>query len=98
MTSITPITEKNNLKRFRQARGLAQYGLATLAQTSPSTIVAAERWGYVPSPVVRQRLAAALDVNERDIWPHEKSQQHAITTQSSMHVGGGDASHTTHEN
>lgn len=72
MTPIAPITNKNNLKQFRQARGLAQYGLATLAQTSPTTIVATERWGYVPTPMVRQRLAAALGVSEHDIWPDEE--------------------------
>jgi DNA-binding XRE family transcriptional regulator len=69
MTSIAPVTHENRLKQLRRARGLAQYGLATLAQTSPSTIVAIERWGYVPSPAVRQRLAAALGVEVRDIWP-----------------------------
>jgi DNA-binding XRE family transcriptional regulator len=73
MTSVAPVTDKNKLKELRQAARLAQYGLATLAQTSPSTIVATERWGYVPSPAVRQRLAAALGVSERDIWPEEES-------------------------
>jgi len=73
MTSITPVTGTNNLKQLRQGRGLAQYGLATLARTSPSTIVATERWGYVPSPAVRQRLAAALGVAVWDIWPDEES-------------------------
>jgi DNA-binding XRE family transcriptional regulator len=73
MTSVAPVTGKNKLKELRQAKGLAQYGLATLAQTSPSTIVATERWGYVPSPAVRQRLAVALSVSERDIWPDKGS-------------------------
>jgi DNA-binding XRE family transcriptional regulator len=74
MTSVAPVTDKNRLKHLRLARGLAQYGLATIAQTSPSTIVAAERWGYVPSPAVRQRLAAALGVAVRDIWPDKETE------------------------
>ena len=72
MTSLTAITTKNNLKQLRQAKRLAQYGLAALARTSPSTIVAAERWGYLPSLVVRLRLAKALQVEVRDIWPDKE--------------------------
>jgi len=36
--------------------------------------VATERWGYVPSPAVRQRLAAALGVEVRDIWPDNETE------------------------
>jgi DNA-binding XRE family transcriptional regulator len=66
-----PTSTDHPLKTLRQARGLAQYGLAALAHVSPSTILAAERWNYVPSPPVRERLARALGASPQDIWPED---------------------------
>ena len=66
---MTPPVIHNNLRSLRQAQGLAQYGLAALARVSPTTIQAAEKWGYLPSRPVRQRLASALGVRPADIWP-----------------------------
>jgi DNA-binding XRE family transcriptional regulator len=66
---MTPPAIHNNLKSLRQAKGLAQYGLAALAGVSPTTIQGAEKWGYLPSHPVRQRLATALGVRPVDIWP-----------------------------
>jgi DNA-binding XRE family transcriptional regulator len=66
---MTPSVIHNNLRSLRQAKGLAQYGLAALARVSPTTIQAAEKWGYLPSRAVRQRLASALGVRPADIWP-----------------------------
>jgi DNA-binding XRE family transcriptional regulator len=66
---MTPFVIHNNLKALRQSKGLAQYGLAALARVSPTTIQAAEKWGYLPSHPVRQRLATALGVCSVDIWP-----------------------------
>jgi hypothetical protein len=40
-----------------------------LARVSPTTIQAAEKWGYLPGRPVRQRLASALGVRPADIWP-----------------------------
>src|SRR5262245_16182964 len=66
---MTPTLIHNNLRSFRQAQGLAQYGLAALARVSPTTIQATEKWGHLPSRAVRQRLATALGVCPVDIWP-----------------------------
>jgi DNA-binding XRE family transcriptional regulator len=71
-----PTTTDHPLKMLRQARGLAQYGLAALAHVSPSTILAAEKRGYVPSSPVRERLARALGASPRDIWPDEHVEAH----------------------
>jgi DNA-binding XRE family transcriptional regulator len=66
-TDAVPVTHR--LRALRQARGLAIYGLAVRARCSPTTIGAVERWGYRPSVVVCERLAAALDVPVEVIWP-----------------------------
>jgi transcriptional regulator with XRE-family HTH domain len=72
-----PITREpmtmHPLRRLRLARGLPQAGLAVQAGCSPTTVLIVERWGHVPSPPVRQRLAAALGVDVREIWPGEES-------------------------
>jgi DNA-binding XRE family transcriptional regulator len=72
--SITaePTTE-HPLRRLRLARGLPQAGLAVQAGCSPTTVLIVERWGHVPSLPVRQRLAAALSVDVREIWPGEET-------------------------
>jgi DNA-binding XRE family transcriptional regulator len=59
----------NRLRSLREARGLAQYGLAVLAQTSPTTILAIERYGHQPGFTVQERIAHALGVAVHDIWP-----------------------------
>jgi transcriptional regulator with XRE-family HTH domain len=67
----------NYLKALRQAQGLAQYGLAVMAHTSPTTIIAIERHGLRPSDPVRQRIAEALGVPEAEIWPAQSPQEAA---------------------
>jgi len=74
MESVHSRPQTNNLKQLRLGKGLAQYGLAVMAGTSPTTIGAIERWGLRPSAPVCQRIAQALGVSEADIWP---SQEHA---------------------
>jgi transcriptional regulator with XRE-family HTH domain len=59
----------NRLKDFRQARGLALYGLAALAGVSPTMLSAIERWGYRPRAQVCQRIAGALGVAVEEVWP-----------------------------
>jgi transcriptional regulator with XRE-family HTH domain len=72
-----PITREpmtaHPLRRLRLARDLPQAGLAVRAGCSPTTVLIIERWGHVPSPAVRQRLAAALGVDVREIWPGEET-------------------------
>ena len=59
----------NALRALRQARGLTILGVAVPAHTAPSTIVAIEKYDYVPGRSVKERLAAALSVAVSDVWP-----------------------------
>jgi len=59
----------NRLRQLRRSQGVAQYGLAVRADVSPTVIGAIERHDYVPGAQVRARIAQALRVAERDIWP-----------------------------
>jgi DNA-binding XRE family transcriptional regulator len=61
--------KSNRLREFRREQELALWGLAARAGVSPSTLSAIERWDYLPSPPVRQRIADALGVNVLAIWP-----------------------------
>jgi len=58
------------LKRKRLEAGYRSvWALAAAAGCSASAIAVAERWGYRPGPAVRAKIAAALGVEEREIWP-----------------------------
>ena len=59
----------NNCVRLRKKRGFSQQQLSIIAGMSPATIVAIEKYGYVPGPWVRRKLARALRASERRIWP-----------------------------
>jgi DNA-binding XRE family transcriptional regulator len=59
----------NRLRQLRRSQGVAQYGLAVRAEVSPTVIGAIERHDYVPGAEVRARIAQALGVAVRDIWP-----------------------------
>jgi DNA-binding XRE family transcriptional regulator len=72
MRPTHPFPVTNRLKQFRESRRLAQYGLAVMASTSPTTIIAIERYGLRPSVPVRQRIAQALGVPEAEIWPEQE--------------------------
>lgn len=60
----------NRLRELREARGLAGWGVATAARVSPSLVSAIERWNYLPKERTRRKIADALGVTERDIWPN----------------------------
>lgn len=62
-------TSPNRLRELRLERGLSQVGLAAQAGVGPGVINSAERWGYRPTEAIREKLAAALDVNVDAIWP-----------------------------
>jgi DNA-binding XRE family transcriptional regulator len=68
----SPVTHP--LGDLRQARGLAIYGLATLAKCNPTTISAIERWRYHPRSDTCRRIAAALGVEVADIWPEQEGE------------------------
>ena len=59
----------NKCLAVRNRRGFSQQKLAVLAGVSPATIVAIEKYGYVPGPWVRRKLARALRASEAGIWP-----------------------------
>ncbi len=61
--------ETNRLRELRQERELALWGLAARAGVSATTLSAVEKWGYVPSPRVRRRIAIALGVDVLAICP-----------------------------
>ncbi len=69
----------NNLKKFRTEKGIAIWGLATEAGSSPSTISAIEKWGYIPGREVQERLAKVLEVEVKAIWPESKVEDFAGT-------------------
>ena len=59
----------NRCLAVRRRRGFSQQKLAVLASVSPATIVAIEKYGYLPGLWVRKKLARALQSSEAKIWP-----------------------------
>jgi len=66
---VEGITPNSRLRELRRERGLATFGLGALARVSPSAISAAEKWGFVPGPEARARIARSLGVDVADLWP-----------------------------
>ncbi|NQT72022.1 MAG: helix-turn-helix transcriptional regulator [Chloroflexi bacterium] len=60
---------KNRLREIRQERGIAQQWLAAHAGCSPSKLTSIERYNYLPSRGLRQRIAEALETTPEEIWP-----------------------------
>jgi DNA-binding XRE family transcriptional regulator len=63
------LNPNHRLRTAREASGLAQYALAVMAGTSPTTVLATERYGHCPRYAVRERIARALNLSVADIWP-----------------------------
>jgi DNA-binding XRE family transcriptional regulator len=61
----------NQLKEFRKRAGLSQLGLAKLTNIAPTDISRIENEWLRPYPGWRQRLAKALEVSEKEIFPNE---------------------------
>ena len=61
--------EFNQLRNSRVACGYSQLQLSVVAQVSPAMIVAVEKYGYMPGPWVRSKLAKALGVSAEKLWP-----------------------------
>ncbi len=59
----------NRLQALRREHGLALWGLSARTGVSASTLSAIERWDYMPTPPVRQRIAESLGVEPSAIWP-----------------------------
>lgn len=64
----TDFTAGQRLRAERTRRGVTLLALAIRARCSTQTIVAIERYGYVPIATTRDRLAAALEVDASAIW------------------------------
>ena len=59
----------HNLKIVRTERGLPIAAVAVKARVGTGTIVMIERYGHVPRPDTKERIAAALGVDVAAIWP-----------------------------
>lgn len=60
---------ESTLKSIRLARGLPIAAVAVRARVGPGTIIAIERHGHVPTVPTKEKLARALGVAVRKIWP-----------------------------
>jgi len=59
----------NTVRYWRQKLGLRQLELSSKTGVSTSIIVATERYSYIPSKNVRQRLSEGMGVPEETLWP-----------------------------
>ena len=59
----------NQLRKWRLKLSYSQLKLSVAAGVSPAMVVAIERYGYLPGPDVRGRIATALGISEAVIWP-----------------------------
>ena len=66
---------ENEFRHKRLAVGYYQLKLSVLAGISPATIVAIEKYDYMPGPWVRSKLAKALAVPETILWPRLKNRK-----------------------
>jgi len=60
---------KNNLKKIRKERGLTQFDLAKQTDISPSDISQIETEKRFPFPGWRKKLAKALEIAEKELFP-----------------------------
>ncbi len=58
----------NRVKEMRLARGETMQGLSRRAGCSPASLVAIERYNHIPGRELRRRLAAALEIEETELW------------------------------
>lgn len=59
----------NRLREARKQKGISQFHLAVKANLYPSIISNIERGVWVAYPGWRQRIAAALEMPESEIFP-----------------------------
>lgn len=57
------------LYQIRKLRNMSQIELCQKARCSATTLLRIEKFGHRPSDDCCQRIAAALGVNETEIWP-----------------------------
>jgi transcriptional regulator with XRE-family HTH domain len=57
------------IRETRKKRGLTLMALAHEVGSSPAWLHYVERYGHVPGAELRARIAAALSVDEVELWP-----------------------------
>jgi DNA-binding XRE family transcriptional regulator len=57
------------LQSARKRRGFTQMALAAAAGSSPTSIVFYEKYGARPRHLVRERIAAVLELSVDELWP-----------------------------
>jgi len=62
----------NSLKEIRTKQGLSQLALAKLTNIAPAEISRIENDWLRPYPGWRKRLARALSVTEKELFPEEQ--------------------------
>lgn len=60
----------NNLRKIRIEKGLSQLQLSVKTEISPGIISNIENNKIFAYPGWRERLARALEVEEKEIWPN----------------------------
>lgn len=68
---MPPVFRKNRLAFYRQVMGMPQYELARKAGVSVSSICNWERDATVPYKEQAHKVAEALQIPVRKLWPHE---------------------------
>jgi transcriptional regulator with XRE-family HTH domain len=63
-------TKPNKLRSMRKILGFSQQELMIAARVSIATLTAIERYGYVPGPKVREKLAQAMGLPVTKIFPN----------------------------
>ena len=71
-TEIAEKTPGQRLRDLRAAKGWTQIKLAVLANVAPGTVAFAERDERYPDLIRRERIARALGVDRRAIWPEQQ--------------------------
>lgn len=64
---------ENQLKTYREKAGLSQVELARRLKMSPQNLSSIERGCLKAWPKVKRKLARALKVTERELFPEEFS-------------------------
>lgn len=68
---VPPVFRKNRLAFYRQVMGIPQEELARLAGVSRSAIASWERDDTRPHKRNAEKIAVALQIPVRKLWPHE---------------------------
>ena len=65
----------NNLRKERVKKGISQLELSRLTRIAPSNICTIENGKQYPYSGWRKRIAKALGVAEKDVFPEEDAEQ-----------------------